>query len=164
MMFISFSPSFDPVDLPMQPRPASTDRPTRPLDTKAGPALTGLIEHARLLEALDLALRGALPAELAGLVRLANLRGSRLVFLASSSAVATRVRFMQDALTAAASRFTGTAIDQLTVKVASMPVVPRDPAPRKPLSTAAAEHLRRAASVLDDPELRDLLQRLASLA
>jgi hypothetical protein len=148
----------------MQRRPATTEQPTRPLDTKAGPSLAGLVEHARLLEALDQALRGALPPAFAGQVRLANLRGSRLVFLAGSPAVATRLRLMQDALTTAASRFTGKAIDQLTVKVATMPVVPRDPAPRKPLSKAAAEHLRQAASILDDPELRDLLHRLASLA
>ncbi len=148
----------------MQRRPATTDRPTRPLDTKAGPTLTGLVEHARLLEAIDQALRGALPAVLADQVRLANIRGARLVFLASSPAAATRLRFMQEALTAAASRFTGMTIDQLTVKVATVPVVPRDAEPRKPLSSAAAEHLRQAASILDDPALRDLLHRLASMA
>jgi hypothetical protein len=148
----------------MQRRPATTDRPTRPLDTKAGPTLAGVVEQARLLEALDQALRGALPAAFASQVRLANIRGARLVFLASSPAVATRLRFMQEALTAAASRFTGMAIDQLTVKVAAAPVVPRDAAPRKPLSSAAAEHLRQAASILDDPALRDLLHRLASMA
>lgn len=148
----------------MQRRPATTERPTRPLDTKAGPALAGLVGHARLLEALDQALRGALPPTFAPQVRLANVRGARLVFLASSPAVATRLRLMQDALTAAASRFTGTAIDQLTVKVAPVAVDPLDAAPRKPLSNAAAEHLRQAASVLDDPELRDLFHRLASLA
>ncbi|MCE3003204.1 MAG: DUF721 domain-containing protein [Xanthomonadaceae bacterium] len=134
------------------------------MDTKAGPALAGLVGHARLLEALDQALRGALPPTFAPQVRLANVRGARLVFLASSPAVATRLRLMQDAITAAASRFTGTAIDQLTVKVAPMPVRPHDPSPRKPLSSTAAEHLRQAASILDDPELRDLFQRLASLA
>lgn len=148
----------------MQRRPATTDRPTRPLDTKAGPTLAGVVEHARLLEALDQALRGALPAAFASQVRLANIRGARLVFLASSPAVATRLRFMQEALTAAASRFTGMAIDQLTVKVATAPVVPRDAAPHKPLSSAAAENLRQAASILDDPALRDLLHRLASMA
>ena len=148
----------------MQRRPATTDQPTRPLDTKAGPSLAGLVEHTRLLEALDQALRGALPPTVAPQVRLANVRGARLVFLASSPAVATRLRLMQDALTAAASRFTGTTIDQLTVKVAPMPPRPHGSPPRKPLSSAAAEHLRRAASVLDDPELRDLLHRLASLA
>ena len=41
----------------MQRRPATTDQPTRPLDTKAGPSLAGLVEHTRLLEALDQALR-----------------------------------------------------------------------------------------------------------
>lgn len=148
----------------MQRRPATTDRPTRPLDAKAGPTLAGVVEQARLLEALDQALRGALPPAFASQVRLANIRGARLVFLASSPAVATRLRFMQEALTAAASRFTGMAIDQLTVKVAAAPVVPRDAAPRKPLSSAAAEHLRQAASILDDPALRDLLHRLASMA
>jgi hypothetical protein len=101
---------------------------------------------------------------MAGHVRLANLRGTRLVYLASSPAMATRVRLMQDALIVAASRFTGQAVDQLTVKVAAMQAGNPDPSPRKPLSAATAEHLRQAASILDDPELQDLFRRLASLA
>jgi hypothetical protein len=126
--------------------------------------LTGLIAHARLLEVLDQALRSAFPPTLAGRVRLANLRGSRLIFLASSPAVAERLRLMQGALLAAASRFTGTTVDQLTVKVAPIPAVPPEQASQKPLSSAAAEHLRQAAAILEDPELRALFHRLASLA
>jgi hypothetical protein len=148
----------------MQRRTEASGPPARPLDAKGSPAITGLVERARLLEALDLALRGVLPVGMAGHCRLANLRGTRLVFLANSPAVAARLRFMQDALTAAASRFLGTTVDALAVKVAPTPVVPQRQASRKPLSSAAAEHLRRAAAILDDPELKDLFHRLASLA
>jgi hypothetical protein len=71
---------------------------------------------------------------------------------------------VQDVLTAAASRLTGTTVNQLTVKVAPMPTIPQPPPSHKPLSGTAAEHLRQAAALLDDPELQDLFRRLASLA
>jgi len=130
----------------------------------AEPALAGLIERAKQLDALDRTLRDALPELLARQCRLANVRGSRLVFLASSSSVAARLRLAQNTLLQSASRILGRPFDKLTLKVAPVPSVPPEQAPQKPLSNSASAHLANAARVLADPELRDLLLRMASLA
>lgn len=132
-----------------------------PLDS---PALAGLLDHARNLDALDKALRDTLPAALADRCRLANAPEARIVFLASSPSVAARLRLLQPQLLDTANRVTGRRFDALTVKVAPARPVPPDPEPRKPLSQAAAAHLGETAAFLTDPELRDLFLRLASLA
>jgi hypothetical protein len=141
--------------------PAAATSPTR---VTAEPAIAGLVDRARELDALDATLRAALPAVLASQVRLANMRESRLVFLASSSTVAARLRLAQDELLAYASRVTGQALTTLAVKVSPVPAVPPDGLPRKALSHAASAHLAGAATAITDPELKDLLRRLASLA
>jgi hypothetical protein len=139
-------------------------RSNGPKAALAEPALAGLIDRARKLDALDRTLRDALPESIARQCRLANVRGSRLVFLANSSAVAARLRLAQTTLLQAAGRILGRPFDVLTLKVAPVPSVPPDQAPQKPLSNSASAHLADAARVLADPELRDLLLRMASLA
>ena len=87
------------------------------------PILVDLIERARFLDALDSALRDALPPQLASRCRLANVDDTRLVFLASSSLVAARLRLMQDELLRCANRNPGGRYEKLTVKVAPVPSV-----------------------------------------
>lgn len=147
------------------PRPPARP-PSRPLRPKAAlssdPVLAGLISRAKRLDALDSTLRGALPPQLAHRCRLANVDGSRLVFLADSPAVAARLRQLQDELFRRAAETTGERYDKFTVKVAAVPAVP--PAtPLEPLSPTASAHIAEAARLIDDPELRDLFLRLASL-
>jgi hypothetical protein len=144
--------------------PRSASGALRPLAAVAEPSLVGLVARARELDALDRTLRDALPEPLARHCRLANVRGSRLVFLASSSSVAARLRLAQATLLQAAGRVLGRPFDRLTLKVAPVPSVPPDQAPQKPLSNSASAHIADAARVLADPELRDLLLRMASLA
>lgn len=122
-----------------------------------------LARKAGMLEALDRALRQTLPSPLREQVRFANLRNDRLVFLASSPAWATRLRLMQTQILASASAI-GTHASSVTVKVAPQPPVATQPDRSKPLSPAAAAHLRAAAASLTDPELRALYLELASLA
>ena len=122
-----------------------------------------LARKAGMLEALDRALRQTLPSPLREQVRFANLRNDRLVFLASSPAWATRLRLMQTQILASASAI-GTHASSVTVKVAPQPPVTTQPDRSKPLSPAAAAHLRAAAASLTDPELRALYLELASLA
>lgn len=149
----------------MQRRPSKPPVPgSSPHRVTAEPAIAGLVDRARELDALDATLREALPPLLACQVRLANMRESRLVFLASSSTVAARLRLAQDELLAYASRLTGQRLTTLAVKVAPVPAVPPDGLPRKPLSHTASTHLAAAATAITDPELQDLLRRLASLA
>ncbi|OOG59755.1 DciA family protein [Rhodanobacter sp. C03] len=122
-----------------------------------------LARKAGALEALDRALRQTLPSPLREQVRFADLRNDCLVFLASSPAWASRLRLMQTQILATA-RAIGTCASSVTVKVAPQPPATIEPDRSKPLSPAAASHLRAAAASLTDPELRVLFLELASLA
>ena len=127
-------------------------------------ALDTLALRARALDALDGRLRHQMPAALARECRLADVRNGRLVFLATSSTWATRVRMHQATLLAEARAAMGDTVEHLVVKVAALPPVPPEPARRKPLSATAANHLRTAAKSTLDPELQVLYLNLALLA
>jgi hypothetical protein len=147
------------------PPPYQPTRPrTRGLKSIAdvGP-VARLAQRARELDTLDRQLRATLPAPLRDHVRFADLRDGRLVFLAPSSAWASRVRLYQAQILEAA-RALGAMAFSVAVKVAPLPVEPPGPDPLKPLSTEAARHLRAAAASLSDPTLRDLFLDLASVA
>lgn len=126
-------------------------------------AFARLASKAAELDALDRALRQTLPTSLRNQVRFAQVRGDRLVFLASSPAWASRLRLMQTQLLATAHAL-GTRAGSVTVKVAPQPPVATEPDRSKPLSPAAAVHLKAAAASVTDPELRALFLELASLA
>ncbi|MBD8525463.1 DciA family protein [Pseudomarimonas arenosa] len=122
-----------------------------------------LIQRAQWLSALDHLLRQSLPPTLRDQCQLANVRGSRLVFLVRSPAVGPKLRLLSANLLSTAQQL-GLTVDQLTVKVATMEPVPQDSTSRTPLSPAARENLRAAALTVSDPELRDQLLRMASMA
>ncbi len=122
-----------------------------------------MVQHARMLAVLDATLRQCLPPELAHRCRLANLRDGTLVFHTSSPAFVSALRLQAPALLEAAAAI-GVPAAQVRVKVATMLPVPPDAAPHRPLSPTARDHLRAAASIQPDPELRALLLRLASMA
>ena len=128
------------------------------------PPVAALTARARALDALDHKLRQPLPDPLRHQCRLADIRAGRLVFLATSSVWAAKLRLHQAALLAEARKVAGQPIEKFTVKVA--PLLPLSPEQtrRKPLSHAAAEHLKAAARSVADPELRAVYLRLASLA
>jgi len=145
-------------DVPASHRTGHGPRPI----TDVGP-VAALAKQAGKLEALDRALRQTLSSPLREQVRFANFRGDRLVFLASSPAWASRLR-LQQAQILAAARAIGANASSVTVKVAPLP--PPDPQPEqsKPLSPAAALHLKAAAGSINDPELRAMFLELASVA
>jgi len=126
--------------------------------------VAALTARARALDALDHKLRQPLPDPLRHQCRLADLRAGRLVFLASSSVWAAKLRLHQAMLLADARKITGQAIGKFAVKVAPLPSLSPEQTRRKPLSHAAAEHLKAAAHSVADPELRAVYLRLASLA
>lgn len=130
--------------------------------TECGPFAT-LARKASELEALDRALRQTLPSPIREQVRFANLHDGRLVFLAPTPALASRLRLMQTQILAAAHAI-GVRAGYLTVKVAPLPPAATVPDRSKPLSPAAAEHLRAAAISITDSELRGLFLELASIA
>jgi len=148
----------------MQPAPS---QPAKRIGAKSigecAPVAT-LIKRARALAALDRKLRQTMPDELRRQCCLADVRAGRLVFLASSSVWAAKLRFHQTALLAEARLTSGLKIEKFVVKVAPLPPVPPGQTRRKPLSRAAAAHLQAAARFVADPELRDVFLRLASLA
>ena len=146
---------------------SATPRPRKRLTAKSigeCSPVAALTARARALDALDHKLRQPLPDPLRHQCRLADIRAGRLVFLASSSVWAAKLRLYQAALLADARRVAGQPIEKFTVKVA--PLLPLSPEQtrRKPLSHAAAEHLKAAARSVADPELRAVYLRLASLA
>lgn len=133
----------------------------RPLD-ECG-AFASLARGAGERDALDRALRQTLPSPLRDQVRFADLRHDRLVFLATSPAWASRLRLLQAQLLATA-RALGTHASSVTVKVVPQPPAATSPERPKPLSPAAAVHLKAAAASVTDPEMRELFLQLASLA
>ena len=147
-------------------------QPANPRIRKNPPAKTigecspvaALTARARALDALDHKLRQPLPDPLRHQCRLADIRAGRLVFLASSSAWAAKLRLQQTALLAEARKISGLTIEKFAVKVAPLPSLSPEQTRRKPLSHAAAEHLKAAARSVADPELRAVYLRLASLA
>jgi hypothetical protein len=146
-------------------QPASKS-PKRTLAKTIGecPPVAALAQRARALDALDRKLRQPLPDALRRQCCLADVRAGRLVFLATSSVWATKLRLHQAAIMAEARVVSGLKIEKFAVKVAPLPPVPPEQIRRKPLSNAAAEHLKTAARSLADPELRAVYLRLASLA
>lgn len=139
--------------------------PRPPLEAASDDRLRRLAERARELDALDRLLRQCLPEPLASRTRLANVRQGRLVFLVDAAGIATALRLHTPELVRAAQA-AGVEASALTVKVATMRAAQTATAAplQPPLSTATQAKLRAAAGHLDDPELRDRLLRLASMA
>lgn len=126
-------------------------------------AYASLAGKAAALDALDRALRQTLPLPLRDEVRFANLRGGRLLFLASTPAWATRLRLLQAQILATAQSLDVRA-ETLAVRVCPLPRVEAAPESTHDLSPAAAAHLRAAAAAASDPEWRELYGKLAALA
>jgi hypothetical protein len=136
--------------------------PTTFAELATSGSLRSLVERARMLEALDRQLRQSLPENLAQQCKLANVRADRLVFLVTSPVWSAKLRLHADALLGAAAAV-GLSVNSLTVKVATMQPVPPDQTPHTP-SPTARDSLLAAAGAVADPDLRDRLLRLASLA
>lgn len=143
-------------------RPSPSDAGLRP--AKECVALGALAQRAHALDTLDQRLRRLLPDATARETRLADVRNGRLVFLASSPIWASRLRLHQATLLAEARLAIGETIERFAVKVAPLPTVPPNPTKPVPLSAATARHLRAAATVLADPQMRALLLDMASIA
>jgi hypothetical protein len=136
--------------------------PTTFAELASSGSLRSLVDRARLLDALDRQLRQSLPEGLAQHCKLANVRDDRLVFLVTSPVWSAKLRLYADTLLGAAAA-AGLSVSALTVKVATMQPVPPDQAPHTP-SPTDRDTLRAAAGAVADPDLRDRLLRLASLA
>lgn len=141
----------------------AASRPRGPQAISACGPFASLANKAAKLDALDRALRQTLPLPLRDEVRFANLRGGRLLFLASTPAWATRLRLLQAQILVIA-RSLDIRAETLGVKVSPLPRIELEPERTRTLSPAAAVHLRAAAAATSDPEWQDLFGRLAALA
>src|ERR1700722_5297691 len=148
----------------MQPSRPHSRKPSTSKSIGECSPVAALAQRARALDALDRQLRQPLPEPLRRHVRLADISADRLVFLASSSAWASKLRFHQTAILANARQVSGLPTAKFAVKVAPLPPVPPEQIRRKPLSKIAADHLKTAARSIADPELQAVYLRLASLA
>src|SRR6476660_4153204 len=99
----------------MQP----TDRPSKRSSTAKSvgesPPVAALIARARALDALDHQLRQPLPEALRRQCRLATVQSGRIVFLATSSTWAAKLRLHQNALIAHARLTSGLPIEKFAV-------------------------------------------------
>lgn len=148
----------------MPNRRSQSNSPSGPKPAGTCIALGTIADYARALDALDARLRRLLPEPVARECRLANVRNGRVVFLASGSIWANRLRLHQTALLAEARSALGGTIEHFAVKVAPQTSKSEDASRRKPLSATTIRHLRTTATSIPDPELAVLLLGLASVA
>lgn len=134
------------------PKPVAQCAPVRTLSARA-----------RELDTLDQQLRRSLPPPLNDRLHYAGLRGTRATLLAESPTWASRARMAQPKILAAL-RALGVQAETILVKVVTTPPPPAEPNASLPLSAASARHLRAAAKVIADPELRALFLEMASFA
>ena len=129
-----------------------TAAPRAPLDALLADAAFDPLRRALWLDALDLRLRPCLPPSLAAHARLANLDGSRLVFVVDSPVWRAKLRLAAPEVLDAA-RSLGLGVAELVVKVTTSPIDPlqRKDQVAKPMSAAAREALRAALASLEEP-------------
>lgn len=145
-----------------KPRPASRN-PVNLLENRT-PALSALLERAARLQRLDHQVRLQLSWTESARFEVANVRSGTLVVTTPLAAVASRLRLEQTRILESASRTWGAPLSKLLVKTVPAQAGKTTAPKSKPLSAFAAQQLLAAANVSGDPELGDLLKRLASLA
>lgn len=133
---------------------SSSSRPPREaLEALFAGANADPLRRALWLDALEQRLRPHLPPAIAAHARLANVDGSRLVFLVDSPVWRARLRLASAELLDVA-RSVGLQCDAVVVKAATKPLQSDPPAPRppRPMSEATRQALDAAlASLGKDP-------------
>ena len=132
----------------LPPRPAGPAAPRAALDALLAGAGADPVRRALWLDALDQRLRPLLPPALAPHARLANVDGSRLVFLVDAPVWHARLRLASAQLVDAA-RSLGLEVGEVAVKVTTAPLRPDVPAQSAPLPMPAAA--RDALAALAPP-------------
>lgn len=135
---------------------SSPNRPKAPqaaLDALLASGAGDPLRRALWLDALDLRLRPLLPPSLAAHVRLANVNGAKLVFLADSPVWHARLRLAAPGLLDVA-RSIGLDVTQVVVKTTTRPLQPPPSSPRPPvpMSAPARTALEAALAALRNPD------------
>lgn len=119
----------------------------------------GVATRAHALLKLQATLDQALPAALAGHVRVRTLNAGVLSLACASGAQASRLRQTDSLIAALASR--GVAVDSVRVSVDPALLAPYAPPADKPgLPPAALDDLARLATGIEEGPLKDALARL----
>lgn len=128
----------------------------------ASSQLEALQRRARDLASATDALDALLGTALAGRCRVARLDADEVVLVTSSSAWATRLRFMAPGLCAHFARHLGRArAPRLVVRIDPPRALPLEHH-RQPISPRSAALLESVAAASDDPRLGAALRRLAA--
>ena len=146
-----------PVSRPTPPNKAAPPAgPRTALDALLAGKTGGTLRRARWLDAVDQLLRPALPVGVNAHARLANVRGSTLVFVADAPVWHAKLRLATPELIAAA-RSIGLEVDAVTIKLATRPWQPHPAtvAPRPPPSAASQKGLAAALALLRAPTAED---------
>lgn len=136
-------------------KPAPPAGPRAALDALLAGAAGGTLRRAQWLDAVDQLLRPSLPAGAAAHVRMANIRGSKLIFVADAPVWHAKLRLATPELLDAA-RSIGLEVDAVAIKLATQtprPVVAA--APHPPASAAAQRGLAAALALLRSPASED---------
>jgi len=143
--------------------PGTTPKgPVAALDVAADKTLLGVLQRAEALRALDRALQACLPQPLSQHAQLGNVRDGILIFIVDAPIWKAKLRLLQAELvdTAISAGFPAKGV---SVKVS--PKLP-EPTPERgpqPISARSRDALRQTAESVSDPQLRDVLLRLASM-
>lgn len=136
-----------------RPKPAKSSAPPvgprAALDALLAGSAGDTLRRARWLDAVDRLLRSHLPAGLAAHARLANIRGSRLVFLVDGPVWHAKLRLAAPALLDAA-RSLGLEVDDIGIRTSTLSQPPRPAASARPapMSAAARSGLEAALALL----------------
>ena len=133
--------------------PPRRDVSPRPALQALSDAATDPVRRALWLDALEQRFRPFLPPSLASHCRLANVAGSRLVFVVDAPVWRAKLRLAAPELVEHA-RSIGLAVTEITAKVVAQHAIPvASDSPRKPLpiSAASREALQAALASLDSP-------------
>lgn len=124
-----------------------------------------LVTHARQLGHLSDIIQAMLEPSLADHCHLAHFDGSRMVIVADSPAWATRLRFSVDTLVSQLQQYSNKFHRLSKIEVAVRPQLPDLPqvnVVERTISVEAAQYIEESADSVEDPDLKQALQRLAS--
>ena len=123
-----------------------------------------LVTHARQLNNLSCIIQAMLDTSLADHCHLAHFDGSRMVIVADSPAWANRLRFSVDTLLSQLKQYSNKFHRLSKIEVVVRPNLPQQPQPdvvERQISVAAAQYIEESAEGIEDPELKQAMQRLA---
>jgi hypothetical protein len=123
-----------------------------------------LVTHARQLGHLSSIVQAMLEPSVANHCQLAHFDGVRMVLIADTPAWASRLRYSISTLLAQLKQYSNKFHALTRIDVQVKPALPESPPPvtaQRRLSAEAARCLAESAEVIEDPNLKQALLRLA---